>query len=461
MCGIVGVYNHPEAAKIAYLGLYALQHRGQEAAGMVSSDGEKLHCHRQMGLVADIFNEEVFAKLSGQSAIGHVRYSTSGVSALKNTQPLIFDYAHGAISVAHNGNLVNAQALRSEFEAHGSIFQSTTDTEVIIHLIASFRQRDLVERVISSLKRVEGSYSLVFLTETRLIAARDPHGWRPLVLGDLNGSPVVASETCALDLIEAKFVREIEPGEVLVIDPSGMKSYHPFVVPKKKAYCIFEHVYFARPDSVVFGREVYETRKGFGKMLAKEHPVEADMVVAVPDSGVPAALGYSEESGIPFQMALIRNHYVGRTFIEPTDQIRHFGVKVKLNPVRRLVEGKRLVLIDDSIVRGTTSRKIVKMLKDAGAKEVHFRISCPPTRWPCFFGIDTPNRNELIAATHSLDEIRRYITCDSLAYLSIDNMFYFNKDHDEWFCDACFSGNFPVSLADYPDIEHIKGVKIG
>ncbi len=459
MCGIVGVYNHSEASKIAYLGLYALQHRGQEAAGIVTSDGEKLHTHRQMGLVADIFNEKKLDRLIGKAAIGHVRYSTAGASQLKNAQPLVFDYAHGGIAVAHNGNLVNAQALRSELEAHGSIFQSTSDTEVIIHLIASFRQKDLVERVIGALKRVEGAYSLVFLTETRLIAARDPYGWRPLVLGDLNGSPIVASESCALDLVEAKYVREIEPGEVLVCDQSGQKSFHPFPQPKKKADCIFEHVYFSRPDSVVFGRNVYETRKSFGRRLAKEHPVEADMVVPVPDSGVPAALGYSEESGIPFQLGLIRNHYVGRTFIEPTDQIRNFGVKVKLNPVKELVEGKRIILVDDSIVRGTTSRKIVKMLRDAGAKEVHFRISCPPTRWPCFFGIDTPDRNELIAATHSVEEIRRFVTCDSLAYLSIDNMFYFEKDHDEWFCDACFSGKFPVALTDRPDIEYVKKVK--
>jgi len=309
------------------------------------------------------------------------------------------------------------------------------------------------------LRRVTGSYSLVFLTKSRMIAARDPYGWRPLVLGDLNGSPIVASETCALDLVEAKYVREIEPGEVIEFDGKEVRSYKPFPVPKKRAYCIFEHVYFARPDSTIFGRNVYGTRKGFGHQLAKEHPVVADMVVPVPDSGVPAALGYSEESGIPFAMGLIRNHYVGRTFIEPTDQIRHFGVKVKLNAVRDLVAGKRLVLIDDSIVRGTTSRKIVKMLRDAGAKEIHFRISCPPTRWPCFFGIDTPDRNELIAATHSLDEIRKYITCDSLAYLSIENMFYFDKNHDEWFCDACFSGNFPVPLADYPDVENVQAQK--
>ncbi|HKX13214.1 MAG TPA: amidophosphoribosyltransferase [bacterium] len=459
MCGIFGIYNHSEAAKIAYLGLYALQHRGQEAAGIVSADGEKLHAHRQMGLVADIFNERKLATLTGNASIGHVRYSTAGASHLKNTQPLLYDYSRGEIAIAHNGNLVNAQTLRGEFEAHGSIFQSTTDTEIIIHLLAAFHEQDLIGRIIAALKRVEGAYSLLILTKSRMIAARDPYGWRPLVLGDLNGSPVIASETCALDLVEAKYVREVEPGEILVFDKEGMKSFKPFDVPKKKALCIFEHVYFARPDSQVFGRNVYEIRKGFGRQLAKEHPVEADMVVPVPDSGVPAALGYSEESGIPFQLGLIRNHYVGRTFIEPTDQIRHFGVKVKLNAVRDLVKDKRIVLIDDSIVRGTTSRKIVKMLRDAGAKEIHFRISCPPTKWPCFFGIDTPDRKELIAATHSLEEIRRYITCDTLSYLSIENMFYFDKNHDEWFCDACFSGKFPVPLADYPNAEPLKKVK--
>ncbi|HCU25157.1 MAG TPA: amidophosphoribosyltransferase [Deltaproteobacteria bacterium] len=452
MCGIVGIYNHPEASRIAYLGLYALQHRGQEAAGIVSADGHRLYSHRQMGLVADIFNQNRLDTLPGNAAIGHVRYATSGASLLKNTQPLVLDYSRGEIAVAHNGNLVNAQTLRGEFEAHGSIFQSTTDTEILIHLLASFREKDLIERIIASLKRVQGSYSLLILTKSRMIAARDPYGWRPLVLGELNGSPIVASETCALDLVEAKYRREVEPGEVLIFDGEGTHSVKPFPTPPKKAYCIFEHVYFARPDSKIFGRNVYEIRKGFGRQLAKEHPVEADMVVPVPDSGVPAALGYSEESGIPFQLGLIRNHYVGRTFIEPTDQIRHFGVKVKLNAVKDLVAGKRVVLIDDSIVRGTTSRKIVKMLRDAGAKEVHFRISCPPTKWPCFFGIDTPDRKELIAATHSLEEIRRYITCDTLAYLSIENMFYFEKNHGEWFCDACFSGSFPIPPTDHPDI---------
>ena len=460
MCGIVGVYNHPEASRIAYLGLYALQHRGQEAAGIVSADGSKLVAHRRMGLVGDIFDEPTLDRLTGTMAIGHVRYSTSGASATKNIQPLVFDYAHGGLAVSHNGNLVNAGVLKSEFEAHGSIFQSTSDTEVIVHLLASFREKDVVQRIIEALRRVEGAYSLVFLTESRMIVARDPKGWRPLVLGDLNGSPIVASETCALDLVGARYVREIEPGEVLVCSKEGMESHHPFPEPPKKAFCIFEHVYFARPDSNVFGRDVYETRKGFGRALAGEHPVEADMVVPVPDSGVPAALGFSEASGIPFQMGLIRNHYVGRTFIEPTDQIRHFGVKIKLNATRGLVEGKRLVLVDDSIVRGTTSRKIVDMLREAGAKEVHFRISSPPTTWPCFFGIDTPDRKELIAAQHSLEEIRKYINCDSLAYLSVENLFYFEKNHGEWFCDACFSGKFPVELPDFPDLKNVKDVKI-
>lgn len=456
MCGIVGIYNHPEASRLAYLGLFALQHRGQEAAGITSSDGEKLYSHRQMGLVADIFTEETLNRLVGQSAIGHVRYSTTGASNVKNIQPLKFTYAHGGIAVSHNGNLTNAQYLRKKFEQEGSIFQSTTDTEVIIHLMARYGTEDLYNRVVEALKQVEGAYSLVFLTETRMIAARDPYGWRPLVLGDLNGSPVVASETCALDLIEAKFIREVEPGEVIVFSDKGIQSFHPFEKPKKKAYCIFEHVYFSRPDSQVFGRNVYETRKGFGHALAKENPVEADMVVAVPDSGVPAALGYSEASGIPFQLGLIRNHYIGRTFIEPTDNIRHFGVKIKLNPVKGIVEGKRIILVDDSIVRGTTCRKIVSMLKEAGAKEIHFRVSSPPTIWPCFFGIDTPDRKKLIAAQKDIKEIEEFIGCDSLAYLSLENLFYFEKNYGEWFCDACFSGKFPIPLKDCPDIDDLN-----
>ncbi len=451
MCGIVGIYNHPEAAKIAYLGLYALQHRGQESAGIVTADDQRLHSFRQMGLVADLFSEETFKKLPGTSAIGHVRYSTAGESELKNCQPVLVDYARGGIAVAHNGNLVNAQTLRSEFEAHGSIFQSTMDTEIIIHLIASSRQSSLYDRIVYALERLQGAYSLLFLTETRMVAVRDPHGFRPLVLGDLNGSPVIASETCALDLIEAKFVRDIEPGEIVFIDKDGMRSYKPFAK-KSGSRCIFEYIYFARPDSTLDGLNVYELRKGFGHELAKEHPAVADIVVAVPDSGVPAALGYAEESGIPFQMGLIRNHYVGRTFIEPSDSIRHFGVKVKLNAVREVLEGKRIVLIDDSIVRGTTSRKIIKMIRDAGAKEVHFRISSPPTRWPCFYGIDTPDRNQLIAATHELEEIRTYLTCDTLAYLSPERLYWFQKNQSQGFCDACFTGKFPVPIIDSPEI---------
>jgi len=457
MCGIVGIYNHPEAAKIAYLGLYALQHRGQESAGIVTSDGKNLHSYRQMGLVADIFQEETFKQLPGQSAIGHVRYSTAGGSNLKNCQPFIVDYARGGIAVAHNGNLVNALTLRSEFEAHGSIFQSTMDTEIIIHLIASSHQNSLIDRIVYALERIKGAYSLIFLTETRMVAVRDPHGFRPLVLGDLNGSPIVASESCALDLVEAKYVRDVEPGEILVIDKNGVQSHKPFAK-TPHARCIFEYIYFARPDSRLDGMNVYEIRKGFGRELAKEHPVEADIVVPVPDSGVPAAIGFAEEAQIPFQMGLIRNHYVGRTFIEPSDNIRHFGVKVKLNAVREVLGGKRVVLIDDSIVRGTTSRKIIKMIRDAGAKEVHFRISSPPTRWPCFYGIDTPNRNELIAATHSIEEITRYLTCDTLSYLSPERLYWFQKGQSEAFCDACFTGRFPVALQDFPDINRTQKV---
>ncbi|MBI2335933.1 MAG: amidophosphoribosyltransferase [Deltaproteobacteria bacterium] len=454
MCGIVGVYNHPEAQKIAYLGLYALQHRGQESAGIISADGKELHNYRGMGLVADIFTEPVLNKLPGTAAIGHTRYSTAGGSHYKNAQPFLVNYALGEIAVAHNGNLVNALKLRGEFEAYGSIFQSTMDTEVIMHLIATSREKTLEDRIIYALKKIEGAFSLIFLTPDKMIVARDPHGFRPLALGDINGSPIVASETCALDLVEGKFVREIEPGEVVVFSKNKVKSLFPF--PEvKKAFCIFEHVYFARPDSLVFGRNVYEIRKGFGRQLAKEAPVKADIVVPVPDSGVPAALGFAEESGTPFELGLIRNHYVGRTFIEPTDQIRHFGVKIKLNAVREFVQGKKIVLVDDSIVRGTTSKKIVKMLYDAGAKEIHFRISSPPTQWPCFFGIDTPNRKELIAASHSIEETRKFVGCDSLAYLSRESLFYFQKYKGEYFCDACFSGKFPARLTDWPEVEKL------
>jgi amidophosphoribosyltransferase len=453
MCGIVGIYNDPEASNLAYLGLYALQHRGQESAGIVSSDGTTLHVHRQMGHVADIFDETVLQKLPGKAAIGHVRYSTAGESALKNCQPITVDYSRGGLSIAHNGNLVNAQKLRAELEAHGSIFQSTMDSEVIIHLIAQSTKNQLSDRIVDALKQVKGAYSLVFLTETRLFAVRDPFGWRPLVIGKKRasgatseGAWVVASETCALDLIEAEFVREVEPGEMVVFDKNGMHSSKPFAMPNKKAMCIFEFIYFARPDSHIFGRDVYEMRKGFGHQLAREHPIQADVVIPVPDSGVQAALGYAEESGISFQMGLIRNHYVGRTFIEPKQSIRHFGVKIKLNPVREVLKGRRVVVVDDSIVRGTTSRKIVKMIRDAGAKEVHMRISSPPTTDPCFYGIDTPSKDELIASSQSVEEIRKFIGADSLGYLSPKGLYWFEKNPGEWFCDACFTGNYPVPM---------------
>lgn len=443
-CGIFGVYNHPEAANLTYLGLYALQHRGQEGAGIASADGKSIHSHRATGLVADIFGEEVISRLPGNAAIGHVRYSTSGSSELKNTQPIVVDYSRGGLALAHNGNLVNAGILRGELEAYGSIFQSTTDSEVIIHLLATSKVNALIDRIVDALSRVKGAYSLLFLTETRMIAARDPRGIRPLCIGRLGSSYIVASETCALDLIEAEYERDVEPGEVVVFSRNGMTSVKPFPE-KKPAHCVFEYIYFARPDSSIFGRSVYGVRKNFGKQLAISHPVEADVVIPVPDSGVTAAIGYAEEAGIPFAMGIIRNHYVGRTFIEPEQSIRHFGVKIKLNAVRDVLEGKRVVVVDDSIVRGTTSRKIVKMVREAGAREVHMRISSPPTAYPCFYGIDTPTRAELIASSHTIDEINRHLTSDSLGYLTFEGMTEAAGEETPC-CDACFSGNYPVEF---------------
>jgi amidophosphoribosyltransferase len=447
-CGVVGVFGHPEAANLVYLGLCALQHRGQEAAGIVSSDGQVLVSHRGLGLVADIFPEAIIRRLRGQAAIGHNRYSTTGGSQhLKNAQPLVVEWGRGGLAVAHNGNLVNAERLRAELEARGSIFQSTVDTEVIIHLIAAASAETLEDRVVEALQQVRGAYSLVFLAPDKLIAVRDPHGFRPLVLGRVKGAWVVASETCALDLVDAEYEREIEPGEMVVMSDEGLSSYHP--LPKAPgAQCIFEYIYFARPDSTIFGRSVYQARKELGRRLAREAPVEADIVIPVPDSGVPAAIGYAEAARIPFEMGLIRNHYVGRTFIEPRDAIRHFGVKVKLNAQRNVLEGKRVVVVDDSIVRGTTSRKIVKMIRDAGAVAVHMRISSPPTTNPCYYGIDTPTRAELIASSHDADEIRRYITADSLAYLSEEGMYAFLGGTQPGFCDACFTGRYPVPFED-------------
>ena len=443
-CGVFGVFGHPEAANLAYLGLYALQHRGQEGAGIVSSDGVSLRIEKGFGLVSDVFNESRIANLKGDRAIGHNRYSTTGGSRIiENVQPILINYALGSLAIAHNGNLTNYGHVKDELEAHGSIFHTTSDSELIVHLIANSRSGSINKRVIEALARVEGAYSLLVLTEKAMIGVRDPHGFRPLTIGKLGDSYVLSSETCALDLIEAKFVRDVEPGEMVVIDEDGLHSFHPFGEARQSC-CVFEYIYFSRPDSYVFGENVNYIRKMLGGQLAREHPVEADLVVPVPDSGVPAALGYSVESGIPFDFALIRNHYVGRTFIEPRQSIRHFGVKIKLNPIRRLLEGKRVVLVDDSIVRGTTSRKLVKMVRNAGAKEVHVRISSPPTTHPCFYGIDTPTRQELIAASHTTEEIRRYLTADSLGYLSLGGLMEMIPNSMGKFCSACFDGDYPV-----------------
>jgi amidophosphoribosyltransferase len=443
MCGIFGIYDHLEASNLAYLGLYALQHRGQESAGIVSSDSRQLYHYRQMGLVSEVFSKDILKRLPGKSAIGHVRYSTAGSSELKNAQPFMVDYYKGGLAIAHNGNLSNASLIKTELESRGSIFQSNMDTEVIVHLIARSREKTSVERTVHALKQVQGAYSLLILTEKEMVAARDPLGFRPLVLGQLKEAPVVASETCAFDLIGAKFVREIEPGEVLLINEEGIKSFKPFP-PKPRHQCIFEFIYFARPDSFLFNRNVYEVRKSFGVQLAKESPAEVDMVVPIPDSGFPATLGYAAESKIPLELGMIRNHYIGRTFIEPEQRIRHFGVKIKLNPVRELLRGKRIVTVDDSIVRATTSRKINKMFRNAGAKEVHVRISSPPITHPCFFGIDTPKKSELIASSHKIKEIQKFINATSLHYLSLEGLKKCAREDAESFCYACFTGDYPI-----------------
>lgn len=444
-CAVFGIVNHPEAANLTYLGLYALQHRGQEAAGIVSSDGAHFYVQKSKGLVADIFSKNVLAGLPGSSAIGHNRYSTAGGSDLKNIQPLTVNFALGNLALAHNGNLINAQMLRNELEAYGAIFQSTSDTEVIIHLIAHSRADSLLARVVDALSQVRGAFSVVLMTDDGLIAARDPHGFRPLCLGQLRDSWVVASESCAFDLLDAEYVREIDPGELVVINEKKLTSYRPFA-PAPPSMCVFEYVYFARPDSNIFGGgpAVYQVRKALGRQLALESRVAADLVIPVPDSGVPAALGYSEGSGIPFEGGLMRNHYVGRTFIEPEQSIRHFGVKVKLNAIPGILEGKRVIVVDDSIVRGTTSRKIVKMIRAAGAREVHLRLSSPPIVAPCFYGIDTPTKKELIGASHTVEEIRKYITADSLAYLSIEGMLNAAPGAAHTYCSACFTERYPI-----------------
>ena len=448
-CGVFGVHGHPEAARLTYLGLHALQHRGQESAGIVACHGGKLSAHRGLGLVADVFNARVLDGLTGERAIGHVRYSTAGGAGLANAQPFLVEFASGQVAVAHNGNLVNADALKLELQHAGAIFQSSSDTEILVHLIARAKPGALTDRITAALHRVQGAYALLFQSPEAMVGVRDPLGFRPLVLGKIGEAWVLSSETCALDLIEAEYVREVEPGEMVVIDERGLRSLRPFDAPPRLAKCVFELIYFARPDSKLFGASVYGVRKALGRQLARENPVQADLVIPVPDSGTPAAIGYAEESKIPFGFGLVRSHYVGRTFIEPSQSIRNFGVKLKLSAVAEEIRGKRVIVVDDSLVRGTTSRKIVKLLRDAGATEVHLRISSPPTRWPCFYGIDTPDREQLIASNHSVEEIGRYVTADSLGYLSLAGL-RAAAGAKEGFCDACFSGEYPVAVGGEP-----------
>jgi amidophosphoribosyltransferase len=445
-CGLFGIWNHPEAANVTYLGLYALQHRGQESAGIAATDGHNLHTEKAMGWVADVFSPERLRRLPGHRAIGHVRYSTAGASRLRNAQPITANTARGPIAIAHNGNLTNAEALRAEMERDGAIFQSTSDTEVILHLLARAPSGTIEEQLPYALRQVTGAYSLMILTPEAMYAVRDPLGYRPLGIGRLDDCVVIASETCALDLIEAKYEREVEPGEIVKVSDAGMTSSR-FAPAGERQHCVFEYVYFARPDSVLWGRNVHTVRKALGRELAREHPVDADMVIPVPDSGTSAALGFAEQSGIRYELGLIRNHYVGRTFIEPRQGIRHFGVKVKLNPMREMLEGRSVVVVDDSIVRGTTSRKIVKMIRSAGAREVHMRISSPPIQWPCYYGIDTPTRKELIGASHTVEEIRRYLGADSVGYLSLEGMLKAAGSDPSAFCHACFTGNYRVGIA--------------
>ena len=465
-CGVVAIHNHPEAEKLAYLGLHALQHRGQESAGIVSSNGIELHAHKAMGLVADVFTPPVLAGLAGIHAIGHTRYSTAGDSALLNAQPIMVQSNKGMIALAHNGNLVNAGVLRKKLEAQGSIFQTTSDTEVMVHLLALSREKTLPEALADALRRVEGAFSLVMVTPTQIFAVRDPRGFRPLAMGrvppakgQIGETIVFASETCAFDLIGAEYIREVKAGEMVVVGPEGISTrfYSPALA---QSSCIFEHVYFSRPDSMVFGRPVHQSREELGRQLAREAPVDADIVVPIPDSGVTAAMGYASESGIPFKFGLIRNHYIGRTFIEPSQNVRDFGVKLKLNPVRAVLEGKRVILIDDSIVRGTTSRKLVRMVRNAGAREVHMRISCPPTVSPCFYGVDTPNKRHLIAAVKSVEEIRDFLEADSLSYLSLEGLKKACAEGEKTsYCTACYTGNYPTSLVDVEEIFPVEALK--
>jgi amidophosphoribosyltransferase len=455
-CGVVAIYGHPEASKLAYLGLYALQHRGQESAGICTTDGTQIYTHKDMGHVADIFTSPVLTTLPGERAIGHTRYSTSGDTVLLNAQPFAVACNKGRVAVAHNGNITNAGELRRDMERRGSIFQASSDTEVILHLLALSSERTLSGALREALLQLEGAFSLVFLAQDRVIVARDPHGFRPLAMGEMEISGgrkcyVFASETCAFDLIGAVYLHDVEPGEMVIVGPEGI-TRERWAPEQARAHCVFEHVYFSRPDSIVFGRAVNESRELLGRFLAREAPADADIVVPVPDSGVAAALGYASESGLPFRHALIRNHYVGRTFIEPSQAIRDFGVKLKLNPVRQLLQGKRVVLVDDSIVRGTTSRKIVRMVRQAGAREIHLRISCPPTVSPCFYGVDTPTRGELIANSHNVEGIRRFVEADSLSYLSLGALRRAVADDKAEYCYACYTGDYPTDLVNIEEL---------
>ncbi len=444
-CGVFGIFNHPKAAELTYFGLYALQHRGQESAGIVTYDGHKFRSRLGMGLVPQVFKANALDKLTGSMAIGHTRYSTTGSSELKNAQPLTIDCKRGQIAIAHNGNLTNAAQLRDELESHGSIFQTTVDSEIILHLMAQPTIGGEENNLVSTIRRVEGAFSLVIMTEQELIGVRDPHGFRPLSIGKVGESWVLASETCAFDLIQARFVRDVEPGEIVIINKDGLRSVKAFPAETRNAFCMFEYVYFARPDSRISGRSVYKVRVDMGRVLAREFPIEADIVVPVPDSGNCAALGYSLESGIPFEMAFVRNHYVGRSFLQPSQLIRDFNVRVKLNLIEELVKGKRVIIVDDSIVRGTTCKTRVNNLKEAGAKEVHVLVSCPPHMHPCVYGIDFPDRTKLMAANHSIDEIRRYLNADSLGYLSQEGMVKATNHPKNFFCMACWDGTYPVA----------------
>jgi amidophosphoribosyltransferase len=459
-CGVIAVYGHPEAANLAYLGLYALQHRGQESAGISSSNRKEIYTYKSMGHVADIFTPAALSGLPGDMAIGHTRYSTAGDTVLRNAQPFAVDCNKGKIAVAHNGNITNARGLRRELEQEGSIFQASSDTEVILHLVARSRERTLPNALREALLQLEGAFSLVFLAHDCVIVARDPQGFRPLAMGQMdlgedNRAYVFASETCAFDLIDAEYAGEVEPGEMIIVSPKGV-TRERFAPKVPHSQCVFEHVYFSRPDSIVFGRSVQESRELMGRLLAREHPVPADVVVPVPDSGVAAALGYAAESGIPFRHGLIRNHYVGRTFIEPSQAIRDFGVKLKLNPIRQLLEGKRVVLVDDSLVRGTTSRKLVRMVRNAGAKEVHLRISCPPTMSPCYYGVDTPSKEELAAANYSVEEIREFVQADTLGYLSLEALSTAVSDDRKEFCYACYTGDYPTPIVPVEELTAVR-----